>query len=198
MSQRVVRVLIDSPLPQLDRLFDYTVPDALESQVQPGVRLRVPLRTVGRIVDAIAIEVASATTTDRPLSEIDSVVSAACVVPPPLYALARKVADRAGGSAGDILRLAVPKRQVRVEKQWMAAPEPEAASVADDAVSYAKTLIDDYPGLADGIAERGRLALTASSLSSSSSWIGRKSSRPQKRSSASTVARVSSRLPSSS
>ena len=161
MSQRVVRVLIDSPLPQLDRLFDYTVPDALESQVQPGVRLRVPLRTVGRIVDAIAIEVASATTTDRPLSEIDSVVSAACVVPPPLYALARKVADRAGGSAGDILRLAVPKRQVRVEKQWMAAPEPEAASVADDAVSYAKTLIDDYPGLADGIAERGRLALTA-------------------------------------
>ncbi|MGF3052544.1 primosomal protein N' [Microbacterium sp. YY-03] len=161
MPQRIVRVLIDSPLPQLDRLFDYTVPDALESSVQPGVRLRVPLRTVGRIVDAIAIEVVAEASVDRPLSEIDSVVSTACVVPPFLYTLARKVADRAGGAANDILRLAVPKRQVRVEKQWLTATEPVAAVVAGDAVSYADTLVDDFPGLAAAVIARERVALTA-------------------------------------
>lgn len=161
MPQRIVRVLIDSPLPQLDRLFDYTVPDALEGTVQPGVRLRVPLRTVGRIVDAYAIEVADNTDVDRPLSEIDSVVSSAQVVPPFLYTLARKVADRAGGAANDILRLAVPKRQVRVEKQWLTAPEPVAETVADDAVSYANTLLDDFPGLADAVSARERIALSA-------------------------------------
>lgn len=161
MSQRVVRVLIDSPLPQLDRLFDYTVADALASDVVPGVRLRVPLRTVGRIVDAIAIEIADEAMTDRPLSEIDSVVSAARVVPPFLYTLARKVADRAGGAANDILRLAVPKRQVRVEKQWLAAAEPVPATVNDDAVSYADTLVADYPGLDRAINDRERIALGA-------------------------------------
>ena len=161
MAQRVVRVLIDSPLPQLDRLFDYTVPDALHGSVQPGVRLRVPLRTVGRIVDAIAIEVREDTESDRPLSEIESVVSDVRVVPPALYALARKVADRAGGAANDILRLAVPKRQVRVEKQWLTAPEPTAAGVDDDALSYANTLVDDYPQLAQALIERQRVAVAA-------------------------------------
>ncbi len=161
MAQRIVRVLIDSPLPQLDRLFDYSVPAALESAVQPGVRLKVPLRTVGRIVDAIAIEVTNETTVERPLSEVESVVSVACVVPLSLYELARKAADRAGGAANDILRLAVPKRQVRVEKQWLAAAEPVAGAVADDAASYAATLIADYPGLESALNERDRVALTA-------------------------------------
>ena len=40
---RVARVLIDSPLPQLDRLFDYEVPEALAAQAMPGVRVKVPL-----------------------------------------------------------------------------------------------------------------------------------------------------------
>ena len=40
--------------------------------------------------------------------------------------LARRVADRAAGSASDILRLAIPKRQVRVEKTWLAGERPSA------------------------------------------------------------------------
>ena len=48
-ARRVARVLIDSPLPQLDRLFDYAVPAGLLQQAQPGVRVRVPLRTAGRV-----------------------------------------------------------------------------------------------------------------------------------------------------
>ena len=48
-SPRVARVLIDSPLPQLDRLFDYAVPAALDADAQPGVRVKVPLRSAGRV-----------------------------------------------------------------------------------------------------------------------------------------------------
>ena len=38
----VARVLIDSPLPQLDRLFDYAIPPALRADAVPGVRVKVP------------------------------------------------------------------------------------------------------------------------------------------------------------
>ena len=44
----VARVLIDSPLPQLDRLFDYRVPESLLADVTVGVRVKVPLRSAGR------------------------------------------------------------------------------------------------------------------------------------------------------
>ena len=46
----VARVLIDSPLPQLDRLFDYAIPPALQPDARPGVRVKVPLRSAGRMV----------------------------------------------------------------------------------------------------------------------------------------------------
>ena len=37
----VARVLIDSPLPHLDRLFDYRVPDELAADARPGCRVKV-------------------------------------------------------------------------------------------------------------------------------------------------------------
>src|SRR5690606_21582125 len=99
------RVLVDSPLPQLDRLFDYAIPDALADQARPGVRVTVPLRSAGRVVEGYFVEEGGADPADRPLSELDGVVSPVRVLPPSLYALARRVADRAAGSASDILRL---------------------------------------------------------------------------------------------
>ena len=47
------------------------------------------------------------------------------VLTPEVWALARRLADRSAGTASDILRLAVPRPQVRVEKAWLArAPQP--------------------------------------------------------------------------
>ena len=53
----VARVLIDSPLPQLDRLFDYAIPPALQPDARPGVRVKVPLRSAGRMVEGYLVEV---------------------------------------------------------------------------------------------------------------------------------------------
>ena len=158
MSRRIARVLLDSPLPQLDRLFDYVLLDEL-GEVPLGARVRVPLRTAGRMVDAYVVEIADETDAERALSTVDSVVSAVAVLPDRLYRLARRVADRAAGSASDILRLVIPKRQVRVEKAWRAdaaTPDP-----APDSLDRAATVLARYDGLTEVLDERGRAAVEA-------------------------------------
>ena len=124
----VARVLIDSPLPQLDRLFDYSIPAAMTAEAVPGVRVRVPLRSMGRIADGYIVAVTGPGDFTGTLSELDSVVSAARVLAPEVWTLSRRLANRAAGSASDIVRLAVPKRQVRVEKAWLLESRVEASA----------------------------------------------------------------------
>lgn len=123
-SASIARVLIDSPLPQLDRLFDYRLPAELRAEAAPGVRVRVPLRSAGRIADGYVAELVDSVDYPGTLSDVDSIVSSVQALAPEVYSLARRLADRAAGSASDIVRLAVPKRQVRVEKSWLAAERP--------------------------------------------------------------------------
>ncbi|MCU1585893.1 MAG: hypothetical protein JWM49_2449 [Microbacteriaceae bacterium] len=134
----IARVLIDSPLPQLDRLFDYRIPPLLAADARPGVRVRVPLRSAGRLADGFIVEVAGGGDYSGVLSDLEAVVSPVPVLAPEVWALARRLADRAAGTASDIVRLAVPKRQVRVEKNWLAAAEvlvgAEPESVRAEAV----------------------------------------------------------------
>ncbi len=161
MTRRIARVLIDSPLPQLDRLFDYAVPDELADQVAPGVRVKVPLRTLGRVVEGYVVSLGDEDQSDRALSDIAEAVSLAEVMPERTYLLARRVADRAAGSAVDILRLVIPKRQVRVEKAWLAADPPVAPVIDPAVVDRARAALDGFEGLTDAIAEGGRIALDA-------------------------------------
>ena len=116
----IARVVLDTPLPQLDRLLDYRIPEGLEGVV-PGVRVTVPLRSAHRMTQGFVVELTDQQEHPGPLSDLDAIVSAAEVLRPEVWRLARAVADRAAGSAIDVLRLAVPKRQVRVEKSWLAA-----------------------------------------------------------------------------
>ena len=161
VTVRVARVLLDSPLPQLDRLFDYAIPEGLAAEAVPGVRVRVPLRTAGRMVDGYVVEVETQDAPPRPLSDVDAVVSPVQVLPPRLYALARRVADRAAGSASDILRLVVPRRMVRAEKAWLAADPPSRPEVAPAASGRADEVLSRYPGLADALDANVRVAVDA-------------------------------------
>lgn len=176
----IARVLVDSPLPQLDRLFDYRVPESLAGLAVAGCRVRVPLRSAGRIADGFLIELVESVDYQGVLSELDAVVSDVPVLSPEVYALARRVADRAAGNASDVLRLAVPKRQVRVEKAWLAATlrEPEdfaPAGVADfstadldEAISGGRRLaMEALPRLVEvGGRWVGHWALTMAALAS--------------------------------
>ncbi|MGR2751648.1 primosomal protein N' family DNA-binding protein [Agromyces arachidis] len=118
----VARVLVDSPLPQLDQLLDYRVPDRLRDAVVPGVRVRVPLRSGGRVAQAWVVELADRSEYRGELSDVDEVVGGVPLLTREVWNLARAAADRAAGNASDVLRLAIPQRYVRAEKAWRADP----------------------------------------------------------------------------
>ena len=160
---RVARILIDSALPQLDHLFDYGVPDALADLIGPGVRVKVPLRSAGRIADGYVVEVADAAEGfGGALSPVESVVSPVPVLTPGVWALARKLADRSAGTANDILRLAIPGRQVRVEKAWVAAQEAATdAAGAPEQQPVPPVRGYDSARLDAALTDGGRLALQA-------------------------------------
>ena len=168
----IARVLVESPLPQLDRLLDYRIPDGMEGVV-PGVRVSVPLRAASRIAEGLVVELSSQQDFPGPLSDIVALVSPVRVLQPEVWALARAVADRAAGSASDVLRLAIPPRQVRVEKSWLARGEqPEREPIGAPAM-------EGYPPevLEAAIAGGERLALGVApgvtQLGSDGPWIGR-------------------------
>lgn len=166
----VARVLLDSPLPQLDRLLDYAIPEALRESVRPGVRVRVPLRTGGRIADALVVEVGGSSSHTGALSGIEELVSPLVVLTPEVWALARRVADRAAGGASDVLRLAVPRRHVRVERSHLAA-EPAESAVVVTAETVSGYAADAFDSLAGG----GRLAVGAVPTPvrlASGAWVG--------------------------
>lgn len=116
----IARVVISSPLPQLDRLFDYAVPAELEGQVAPGVRVKVNFGRSKALLEAFVIETATSSEFTGDLSAIVELVSAAPVLDEAIYKLARAVADRQASTVSDVLRLAIPDRSVAVENKWLA------------------------------------------------------------------------------
>ncbi|MCW4459535.1 primosomal protein N' [Microbacterium sp. MPKO10] len=178
MTARVARVMIDSPVPALDHLLDYAVPSEIADRVRVGCRVRVPLRSGGRIALAYVVELTDSSSFDGALSDIDELVSEVPVLAPEVWRVARSVADRAAGTASDVVRLAVPKRHVRVEKAWREA-EPQSGSVTelpltgyvtDDSITQqgARTALMAIPQLCQtpGGVTIGRWALTVAELAS--------------------------------
>lgn len=146
---QVARVLVESAVPRLDRLLDYAIPARLADDIVIGGRVRVPLGRGGRLVDGYVIECASDASAGITLSEIDTVIGTIPVVTPSLWQMVRLLADRNGGSASDILRIAVPKRAVRVEKNYAitARPEPKPAPGSITSRALAAGVVDTPQGV---------------------------------------------------
>ncbi|MBI4941481.1 MAG: primosome assembly protein PriA, partial [Actinobacteria bacterium] len=138
----VARVVVDVPLPHLDRVFDYAVPEPLSAAARPGTRVRV--RFAGQDVDAYVVERAATTDHTGALTPLRRVVSAAPVLTPEVLALCRAVADRYAGSLVDVLRLAVPPRHAAAEKAAPAAPDASDPADATDAQA-APGAVDEGP-----------------------------------------------------
>lgn len=174
LTSRYARVVVDSRLPQLDRLFEYRVPPGLDG-VAAGVRVRVPLRG-DRMTTGWVVETTDAPGWEGEVADVEQVVSPVPVLQPEVWALARAVADRAAGSAADVLRVAIPGRQARVEQQWLAREEralPPLPPVPGDEAGQ------PLPGL---VADRRRVALecaggvvevAAPDERDGTAWVGR-------------------------
>ncbi|SCG75543.1 primosomal protein N' [Micromonospora inositola] len=139
----VARVCVDVPLAHLDRPFDYLVPAELDAEALPGVRVKV--RFAGQLVDGWLLE--RVERSDHPrLAYLEKVVSPVPVLAPEIAQLARAVADRYAGSLADVLRLAVPPRHARVEKELGGtAPPADTAPTGADAVPVDPRGWRDYP-----------------------------------------------------
>ncbi|MEV5883479.1 primosomal protein N' [Streptomyces sp. NPDC052020] len=131
----VARVLVDKGVLHLDRYFDYAVPEELDAEAQPGVRVRVRFgagrhrvregrREGGGLIDGFLIERRAESDYSGPLAALAQVVSPERVLSEDLLGLARAVADRYAGSLADVLQLAVPPRSARAERRPSPAPLP--------------------------------------------------------------------------
>ncbi|MEV0625620.1 primosomal protein N' [Nonomuraea wenchangensis] len=119
----VARVAVDSPLPHLDRPFDYLVPAALHETAEPGVRVRV--RFAGKLVDGFLLERVDESDHEGRLMSLERVVSPERVLTPEIAGLARAVADRYAGTLTDVLRLAIPPRHAKAEAE---TPKPDRST----------------------------------------------------------------------
>ncbi|MGW0190841.1 primosomal protein N' family DNA-binding protein, partial [Streptomyces sp. NPDC003362] len=143
----VARVLVDKGVLHLDRYFDYAVPEELDADAQPGVRVRVRFgagrhrvregrREGGGLIDGFLIERRAESDYSGPLAALAQVVSPERVLSEELLGLARAVADRYAGSLADVLQLAVPPRSAKAEQRPSPAPLPPPP--APDAESWTR------------------------------------------------------------
>lgn len=112
--------MVDSPLPQLDKPFDYLVPDKLAEACLVGSLVKVKMH--GRRLDGWVIGLTDQTEFTGKLAPIERVVSAV----PPLNAetttLIRATADHYLGTFSDVVRAAAPPRHARAEAHVLANP----------------------------------------------------------------------------
>ncbi|WMD07542.1 primosomal protein N' [Streptomyces sp. FXY-T5] len=131
----VARVLVDKGVLHLDRYFDYAVPEELDADARPGVRVRVRFgagrhrvregrREGGGLIDGFLVERLAQSDYSGPLAALAQVVSPEQVLSTELLDLARAVADRYAGSLADVLQLAVPPRNARAEQRPSPDPLP--------------------------------------------------------------------------
>ncbi|MGN5732348.1 primosomal protein N' [Arthrobacter psychrochitiniphilus] len=144
----VAHVVIDSPLPHLDRVFDYSVPLELDAQAQPGVRVRVKFS--GQDLNGFLVARAAESESERlvPLTRVYSPVQ---VLTPAVLQAAHKVAARYCGTVADVLRVAVPPRVASLEKVYLkkAAELVEAQAAGEAPAAAGPPAKPGYPLFAD-------------------------------------------------
>ncbi len=136
----VARVLVDVSLAHLDRDFDYRVPASMADAAQPGARVTV--RFAGQKLPGFVLSRHQRSEHDGRLAPLRSVVSPEPVLRPEIAELATRIAERYAGTRGDVLRLAVPPRHARVEREDVAPAVDVPPTWDGDAAASAW---QDYP-----------------------------------------------------
>jgi primosomal protein N' (replication factor Y) len=123
------KVAIESPLPQLDRLFDYLVPEDLAAQIAIGQQILVPFSKSPKPVTGFVVELADTVEFSGTIASVLEISSARLLLPSNIYNLVRAVADRQAVTFGDVAKTAIPTIAVRADKTWV--PSPTSVSAGD-------------------------------------------------------------------
>ena len=119
ITESFARVVFASPLPALNREFEYRVPREFRESIAVGCRVRVKL--AGAAKEGFVVELSATQEFTGQLSDILEVISSVPVLLPHVYKLLRAVAARQCASVGELVDNAVPKRAVRIEKSFSAS-----------------------------------------------------------------------------
>ncbi|WP_285240331.1 primosomal protein N' [Pseudarthrobacter sp. MEB009] len=122
----VARVLVESTLPHLDRPFDYAVPESLDQAAQPGVRVKVSFN--GQDLSGFLLERTAESDAGHTLVPLAKVVSPVPVLTPAIRDLVNAVAARYAGTVSDVIRVAIPPRVAKLDKDY---PQTESGAEQD-------------------------------------------------------------------
>ena len=118
----VAQVVIDVQAANLGQAFDYLVEDKHSDSAVPGMSVRV--RFGGRLVNGIIWDrVESSSTPRSSLKFIERVIGSSPVAPRQMRRDIEEIADYFAGTRANIIRLAIPSRVAKVDKE----PQPAVA-----------------------------------------------------------------------
>jgi primosomal protein N' (replication factor Y) len=127
----VARVAIVSNLPQLDKLFDYQVPEELGAQTSVGSRVKVPFGKGAKIYDAFVIDIDTSSEFSGQLGNIQEVIGSKPALSEELIEFLQELSTRSASSLGEVLKLAVPTHMPRAFKSHLGAPTTPQISEFD-------------------------------------------------------------------
>ena len=112
----VARVAVVSNLPQLDKIFDYLIPEELLDVAKVGSRVKVPFGKGSKFYDGFVVEVSSGSDFSGKLSCIQEIIGEKPSLSHELIETLQELALRSASSLGEILKLAVPTHMPRAFK----------------------------------------------------------------------------------
>lgn len=121
--QKIAKLAIQSNLPQLDRLFDYLVPDHLSESMSIGSRVRVMFGRSKKPLDAYVVELAAHSEFAGRLSEVLDVIGPPRTLTQNVFKLCQQLADRSATTLGEVLKLAIPAHMPQAFSAHITKPE---------------------------------------------------------------------------
>lgn len=110
---KIAKLAIQSGLPQLDRLFDYVVPEQLLQSVEVGSRVKVAFGKSKKTLEGFVVELVSSSEFEGKLSEIQSIVGDRIALQPEVFKLCSQLAERSASTLGELLKIAIPAHMPR-------------------------------------------------------------------------------------
>ena len=108
---RFAQVVAKSNLIQLDRVFDFVVPEQLQDVIAIGQQVSFPFGRSKKLQTGFVTKLTDKS--EYATSELESILHPAEVLTPEIYSFARQVADRQCVALGEILAAAIPDHMAR-------------------------------------------------------------------------------------
>ncbi|MFM7013708.1 MAG: hypothetical protein ACKOXT_01790 [Actinomycetota bacterium] len=134
---KVASVVFLSPLPQLDREFDYEIPIQLNEQITFGSRVLVNFGRSKKPIEAIVVGIKNESDFSGKLSAIEAIVTTESVISVEILNTAREIASRNVSTLGEILKFFIHPHM----------PRSYSNTISDLAPSLPNTAALDLKGL---------------------------------------------------